>query len=163
MEFDARPILLAEDNEDDVFIFRRAAAKAGMKNPLQVVNDGQELTDYLSGAGKFAQRKDHPRPFLLFLDLKLPLCHGLEALEWIRGQPKLQKIIVVILTSSAEQRDLKGARELGARYYLVKPPAVETLAELMAILRGEATEKDAKTPPRLTGDLLFSTEPVDPR
>jgi CheY-like chemotaxis protein len=158
MDFDAQPILLAEDNEDDVFIFRRAVAKAGLKHPLHVVNDGQELTDYLSGAGEFTDRQRHPLPFLLMLDLKLPLCNGLEVLEWIRREPKLEKLIVVVLTSSAEARDLKCARELGARHYLVKPPAAKTLFDLMAILRAEAAAKGARPRPRLDGDLLVEPE-----
>lgn len=139
----AQTILLAEDNEDDVFIFNRAYKQAGAPFPVNVVHDGQELTDYLLGAGRFGDRSAYPLPFLLLLDLKLPLRHGLEVLEWMRSRPELAGIIVVTLTSSAEQRDLASARALGARYYLVKPPRAQTLADLFAIFQ---SEREGTTP-----------------
>jgi CheY-like chemotaxis protein len=154
MSFDALPILLAEDNDDDVFILRRALKQADVKNPLQVARDGQELMDYLSGAGAFAARRDHPLPFLLLLDLKLPLHNGLEVLEWMRRDPKLVRVTVVVLTSSAEQRDLRNARELGARFYLVKPPKSQTLASMMGLLRSEWTGDSAAEVAKLEGDLF---------
>jgi CheY-like chemotaxis protein len=154
MSFDALPILLAEDNEDDVFILRRALRQAEVKNPVQVAGDGQELADYLAGEGAFADRQKHPLPFLLLLDLKIPLQSGLEVLAWMRQQPNLQRIVVVVLTSSAEPRDLKTARELGARFYLVKPPKAETLSAIMAVLRAEWNGESASGVTRVEGDLF---------
>jgi CheY-like chemotaxis protein len=69
-------LLLIEDNEDDVFLMRRALKKAEIQLPLQVVMDGQEALNYLSGDGPFADRAQHPVPSLIFLDLKLPYVHG---------------------------------------------------------------------------------------
>jgi CheY-like chemotaxis protein len=153
-KFETLPVLLAEDNDDDVFILRRAVKQAGVNNPLHVVVDGQETLDYLSGAGKFADRAAYPLPHVLLLDLKLPLRPGLEILAWIRGQPALRSLTVVVLTSSAEQRDLKGARELGARFYLVKPPKPKTLADMMAMFRAEWESSGASAAARLDGDLF---------
>lgn len=124
-------LLLVEDNEDDVFIFQRAFRRAGLSHPVQVVSDGQEAIDYLSGSGRFANRENHPLPSMIFLDLKLPRRNGHDVLAWIAGQADLPAIPVIVLTSSAEQRDLRRARELGALHYLVKPPSSTALAELV--------------------------------
>lgn len=152
MSFAALPILLAEDNEDDVFILRRALKQAGVENPVHVACDGEELTNYLSGAGAFADRNKHPLPFLLLLDLKLPLRSGLEVLEWIRLEPQLGRIVIVVLTSSAEPRDLKAARGFGARFYLVKPPKAQTVTNMMAVLRAEWSGQSAAGAVRMEGD-----------
>jgi CheY-like chemotaxis protein len=156
-DFDSRTILLTEDNEDDAFIFERAFKQAGGKNPLQVAADGQEVHDYLSGAGKFADRKRFPMPVLLLLDLKLPLRSGLEVLEWIRGEPGLMSLPVVVLTSSAEHRDLAASRDLGARFYLLKPPTPRTLSELISLYRAEWNGDSATDAVKLEADLFTNT------
>jgi CheY-like chemotaxis protein len=129
-------ILLIEDNEDDVFLMKRAMNKAKLDFPIHVAADGQEALDYLSSVGEFADRAKHPLPSLVFLDLKLPYVHGFEVLRWIREN--LPELPVVILTSSNEERDRRLAAELGAAAYLVKPPAAETLAETMRFLKTSA-------------------------
>jgi CheY-like chemotaxis protein len=113
-------ILLVEDDENDAFFLERAIQKIGMLNPLQHARDGQEAINYLSGIGKFSQRADFPLPGLILLDLKLPFVMGLDVLKWIRENPELSPI-VVILSSSADQTDLASAYRLGANAYLVKP------------------------------------------
>ncbi|HVK59416.1 MAG TPA: response regulator [Candidatus Kapabacteria bacterium] len=125
-----RAILLAEDNEDDVFLMQRALKGASIANPLHIVEDGQQAIDYLLGRGQFADREKHPFPAIVFLDLKLPLKSGLEVLEWIREQPELRNLVVLILTSSSEPSDLRRAYHLGANSYLVKPPTVNQLLDL---------------------------------
>ena len=125
-----RAILLVEDNEDDVFLMKRALKAARIANPLYVVEDGQQAVDYLSGTGKFARREEHPLPVLVFLDLKLPLKDGLEVLEWIRAQPRFENLVVLVLTSSSEPSDLRRAYGLGANSYLVKPPTATQLLDL---------------------------------
>lgn len=155
MSFDTQTILLAEDNEDDIFIFERAYKQTQAANPVQIARDGEEVTDYLAGLGRFADRKKYPLPYLLLLDLKLPLRHGLEILEWIRTRPELAKMNVVVLTSSAEQRDLATARALGARHYLVKPPRAKTLSELLATFRAEWTGGPGLEA-KLEGDLFLN-------
>ena len=130
MEIPQRTILLVEDNEDDVFAMQWAMKQAKIANPLQIVVHGQEAIDYLSGSGLYANRDQYPLPFLIFLDLKMPFVNGFEVLSWIRQQPALNTIPVVVLTSSDENKDHQRAYALGARSYLVKPPDPEALREL---------------------------------
>ena len=81
---DSATILLVEDNEDDVFLMKRAFKAAGILNPLFLVDDGQKAMDYLEGTGECADRTRHPLPSLIFLDLKLPFVRGLDVLAWLR-------------------------------------------------------------------------------
>src|SRR5438309_108541 len=101
-------ILQIEDDPNDVFILRHAMKKAGVVNPIQVVNDGQQAIDYLKGAGSFADRERFPLPSLVLLDLKLPYVMGLDVLKWIRQQPGAAPIVVV-LTASGEDADIATA------------------------------------------------------
>lgn len=126
-----RMILQVEDSEDDVFMMKRVLRKAGVETPLQVVWDGQAAIDYLSAALDPARRGEHPLPFLILLDLKLPYRDGFEVLEWIRAQPALAGVAVVMLTGSAETRDRTRALELGARDYIVKPASVEDVTRVL--------------------------------
>jgi len=123
-------LLLVEDNEDDVFLMKRALKGARVVNPLFVVEDGQEAVDYLGGAGKFADRANYPLPAVVFLDLKLPFRSGHDVLAWIRQQKELDSLVVIVLTSSNEATDLSKCYSLGANSYLVKPPTPEQLEDL---------------------------------
>lgn len=114
-------LLIVEDDPDALFLLKRALIKAGMESPVRVAVDGEEAVAYLSGRGIFADRTSHPLPCLILLNLKLPKKSGLEVLEWIRQQPRLRRIPVVIVTTSGEERDERRAIELGAREYTVKP------------------------------------------
>ena len=128
-------ILLVEDEPSDVFLMQRALKAAQIPNPLQVATDGQQAIDYLSGVGPCADRARFPIPSIIFLDLKLPYKNGFEVLEWIRSQPHLQLSLVMILTSSSEERDIAQGYKLGARTFLVKPPNAGMLTELMLSLK----------------------------
>lgn len=130
-----RAILLVEDNEDDVFLMKRALKAAAVTNPLHVVDNGQMAIDYLAGTGEFADRTAHPLPALVFLDLKLPLVSGTEVLAWIRKQKEFEGLIVVVLTSSNEPADLNRCYQLGANSYVVKPPTAEQLLDLAKSFR----------------------------
>jgi CheY-like chemotaxis protein len=123
-------ILLVEDNRDDAYAFRYALKRIGIMNPLQVVTDGQQAINYLSGVGLCSDRQLCPLPFVIFLDLKLPYVDGFDVLSWIRAQRELDLIDVIMLSGSAEDRDQEGAYKLGARRYLVKPPTAETLSSV---------------------------------
>ena len=124
-------ILLVEDDPDDVFIFQRALVAANVLNPVVVVTDGQAAVEYLSHQGEYADPKKYPRPFVIFLDLKLPYLDGFEVLTWIRKQPYLESVVVVVLSGSDENRDHQRAYALGARSYLVKPPSGDEIREFM--------------------------------
>ena len=123
-------LLLVEDNPDDVFLMRRALKKSGLEMPVQIVTDGKQALDYLSGLAHFADRAHFPRPACVFLDLKLPYYNGFEVLEWIRSDAANRHLDVVILTSSPEERDKETATRLGAKAYLVKPPTVQSLLDV---------------------------------
>jgi len=131
-------ILLAEDDENDVFFMRRSLQKAALDLPLQVVTNGQEAIDYLGGVGKFNDRDRYPLPSVILLDLKMPFLNGFEVLAWIRAQCSLKSIPVIILTSSAEERDRQKAAQLGAKAYFVKPPTPEMLQEAVALSNHQA-------------------------
>jgi CheY-like chemotaxis protein len=128
-------ILLVEDNEDDVFGLRRTLRKAGVNHPLRLATDGQQAMDYLTAAGDPGRCADHPLPFLVLLDLKLPYRDGFEVLEWIRRQPHLANVVVVMLTGSDERRDHQRAYALGARSYLVKPVTPDDIKALLGSLQ----------------------------
>jgi CheY-like chemotaxis protein len=130
-----KTILLAEDNEDDVFFMKRAILRANVAEHLQIVQDGEEAVAYLSGTGPYQDRDKFPLPCLILLDLKLPLLSGLEVLKWIRAQRHLESIVIVVLTSSRESSDIQRAYDLGANSYLVKPAAAEDLIELIKALK----------------------------
>lgn len=114
-------LLVVEDDPDALFLLKRALLKVGLRTPLQVATDGEEAVSYLSGTGHFSDRERHPLPCLILLDLKLPRKSGFEVLEWMRNQPRLRRIPVIIVTTSGEERDRRRALELGAREYHIKP------------------------------------------
>jgi CheY-like chemotaxis protein len=130
----AQPILLVEDDENDVMLLQRAFRRSSIVNPLQIVRHGDDAVAYLEGTGEFADRQAHPLPVLVLLDLKLPRRTGLEVLQWVKERSGLKKIPIVVLTSSKNDDDVNRAYDLGANSYLVKPVSFETLIELVKSL-----------------------------
>ena len=147
-------MLIVEDNEDDVFLLQRALRLAEVKNPVHIVNDGEEAINYLSGLGPFSDRTRHPMPFLVLLDLKLPFKGGLEILEWIQQQSFREDLEVVVLTSSAEDRDVVKAYELGAGAYFTKPLSAANLGQLMTRLQEVSATQKRLRPSQLSDDLF---------
>jgi CheY-like chemotaxis protein len=123
-------ILLADDRDDDITLLLRSFQKVGINIPIQVVKDGEQAIAYLSGAGKYSNRIDHPLPDLLLLDLKMPKVDGFEVLHWIRTSSQLPTLRVVVLTSSDDIRDVTRAYSLGANSFLVKPTDLHGFVEL---------------------------------
>lgn len=128
-----KTVLLVEDSEDDALIFTRALKTSGVSASLKIVADGREAIDYFSRAmdGRDA---DCPLPDLVVLDLKLPQVLGLDVLKWIRSQPALQTLVVIVLTSSRHDSDLEQAYRLGANSYLVKPSTLDELVKMVRSL-----------------------------
>ena len=130
-----RAILYVEDRDEDVILLKYAFKRVNIQNPVQVANDGQKAIDYLAGKGKYADRSQYPIPSMVLLDLQLPHKMGLEVLEWIRQQPSLKALIVIILSSSTHHGDVRRAYELGTNAFLVKPSGVDTLTDMCQSLK----------------------------
>ena len=127
-------ILLVEDREDDVLLLKRSFQQAGITNPMQVVSNGEEALNYLSGTGKYSNRAEFPLPDLVLLDLKMPKVDGFEVLRWIRAQRELSGMRVVVLSSSESIRDVNLAYALGANSFLVKPSDFNDFVELSGFI-----------------------------
>jgi CheY-like chemotaxis protein len=123
-------LLLVEDEANDIFFMKHAFEEVGILHPLQVMKNGREAINYLGGKGEYADRERFPLPCLVLLDLKLPWVMGLEVLKWVREQPELKTLIVIILSSSKLVPDIECAYQLGANAYLVKPSTPPELREL---------------------------------
>jgi CheY-like chemotaxis protein len=136
MPADLRTLLLVEDNQDDQFLFQEAWKKAGIENPLAMVEDGDQACDYLSGVGRYADRPRFPFPVMVLLDLKMPGKSGLEVLAWMRGQDKFKSLPVVVLTASTWPEDVAKAYRLGANSFVIKPSSAQELTDFVAALKG---------------------------
>jgi CheY-like chemotaxis protein len=128
-------ILIAEDEEDYVLLIRRAFAEANLNNPVHVVSTGSEAMAYLKGEGKYANRDEYPLPELLLLDLKLPGFSGFEIIGWIRNQPGLLGLRIIVLTSSEQMNDVNDAYRLGANSFLMKPYDFVDLVQFSKFIR----------------------------
>ena len=120
------PILLAEDNTDDILMVKRAWKKGLLKNNLHIVNDGEEAIDFLYRRGKYS---DAPKPSLILLDLKMPKIDGFKVLEIIKNDEELKQIPVIVLTGSNRDKDLERAYELGCNSYIVKPVTLDNFIQ----------------------------------
>ncbi len=124
-------ILVAEDEDTDVFFLKHALNKAQVPHSLAVVADGKEAVDYLSGTAPYSDRSQHPLPALILLDLKMPRMSGFDVLGWLQRRPELKSIPAVVLTSSPNEADRRRAGELGAADYWVKPDSIQGLVEVV--------------------------------
>ena len=125
-------ILLVDDSEDDILLLRDAFQKADFNSALQQVHNGEEAIAYLKGEGPYSDRDKFPLPTVMLLDLNMPRRNGFDVLQWLRSQPGLKRLTVVILTASVREEDVERAFDLGANSYLVKPA---TVAELITMIR----------------------------
>jgi len=116
-----RTVLVADDDENDIKLLRRAFQKAGIDIPIAAVRDGEQAIQYLQGDNFYADRGSFPIPALLLLDLKMPRTNGFEVLEWLRQQSGLKQMLVVVMTSSDEPQDIDRAYDLGANSFVKKP------------------------------------------
>jgi len=125
----AKVILLVEDNPDDVLLTERALRRNNIINTVIVAHDGQEAIDFLTGSGAYAGQPAENLPELVLLDLKLPKVGGLEVLRAIRANELTHRLPVVVLTSSAEERDIVSSYDLGANSYIRKPVDFDQFVE----------------------------------
>lgn len=131
-----KPVLLAEDNANDVLLIRRALRDSRARNPLHVVQDGEETIQYLAGEGPYADRKTYPLPALLLLDLKMPRKDGLEVLRWLNQHPDIPRSLPVVVLSSTElPNETQAAYAMDIAACLVKPFSYSELRERIRILK----------------------------
>jgi two-component system response regulator len=131
-DMDVVEVLLVEDNPWDAELTIRALKKHNLANQLFHVEDGAQALDFLFARGKFEGLEvDHP-PKVVLLDLKLPKVNGLEVLRAMRASERTRSIPVVIVTSSAEDPDIRTAYQLGVNSYVIKPVQFEALMEAMS-------------------------------
>ncbi|MHC4216191.1 MAG: response regulator [Planctomycetota bacterium] len=115
------PILLVEDDDDDVRLTQRALEKGQITNPLYVVKDGDEAIEFLEHQGRYTNPEDAPKPGIILLDLNMPRMNGKEVLKQIKKNESLRQIPVIILTTSELNSDIIQCYEEGANTFITKP------------------------------------------
>ncbi len=126
-----REILLAEDDETDVALMQRAFRDVGVSNPLVVARHGREAIDFLERRCRNGQER---LPAMVILDLKMPLRSGIEVLQWMRNQPALRCLPVLMFSSSAHRDDIEHAYAIGANAFMIKPPSMARRREVAQFL-----------------------------
>lgn len=129
----SKSILIVEDSDDDFLATTRAFKKAGLKNPIHRCTNGDQALDYLYQRGEFADAAKASRPGIVLLDLNLPGLDGREVLRTMKADPHLNKIPVIVLTTSAAEQDIERCYEAGANTYVHKP--VDLQGFFLAITR----------------------------
>jgi CheY-like chemotaxis protein len=133
MTDDKKPItiLLADDDPDDRMLTRDAFTESRLYNKLEMVEDGEELMDYLYHRGKYSGEAAMPRPGLILLDLNMPRKDGREALKEIKSCPELRRIPVIVLTTSKAEEDILRTYDLGVNSFVTKPVTFEALVDVL--------------------------------
>jgi two-component system response regulator len=127
-------IILVEDNQDDATLTIRALRSQNLFNNIIHLKNGQEALDFVFNGAEFNGNKFNHNPKVVLLDLKMPKVNGIEVLEQLKGNPKTKTIPVVILTSSAEDPDIKKCYDLGANSYIVKPVGFDNFSKTVVDL-----------------------------
>ena len=133
---DKKPIriVIADDDADDRMLIADALEEARLNNPIEFVEDGVELMDYLKHTGKYENLEDENLPGLILLDLNMPRKDGRTALKEIREDPKLRRIPIVVLTTSKSEEDILRTYDLGVNSFITKPVTFEKLVELAQLI-----------------------------
>jgi CheY-like chemotaxis protein len=139
-------ILVAEDSEDDRFMYGRALEKIGFKN-VHFVPDGEEAILYLRGEGKYNDRTAYPFPHWMIVDLKMPRKNGFEIVEWIRTHKECAVIPTIVMTSSMIPSDVKRAYELGVNTFFSKPHSQAELTLLFQEMLNYWCRAEVPAPP----------------
>lgn len=127
-------ILLVEDNPRDAELTIRALKKHNLAHKLFHLSDGVDALDYLFNRGKYAERDPKDLPKVILLDLKLPRINGLEVLRELKADERTMSIPIVVVTSSAEDPDVRTAYQLGANSYVIKPVQFDAFIDAMTKL-----------------------------
>lgn len=127
-------VLLVDDDESISFLLKHALKRSGLAIELRSVGDGEQAVDYLTRRAEYNDDARYPIPSVILLDLKMPRMNGFEVLEWKRLQPQLEKVPVVIWSSSDLAADQERAMQLGAVSYFVKPLETAGFVDLLKAL-----------------------------
>jgi len=127
-------VLVAYDDEDDRRFIAKSWGKSRVANDLRFVNDGEELTEYLTHSGRYSDPASAPRPAVILLDLDMPKKDGRESLREIKADPELRQIPIIVLTSSQVEEDIYRSYDLGANSYITKPVTFEALVDVLQVL-----------------------------
>ena len=132
----SKTILVVDDSEDDIVLLQHVFNMARVANPVIVLRDGEAALAYLKGEAEFADRVKYPVPAVVMLDLKMPRIDGFEVLQWIKNQPHLKQMLVIVLSVVQDVRQINRAYELGAKSFLTKPCGAEDFSNLMKTYQG---------------------------
>lgn len=157
----SRSIILADDNDDDAFLTRRAMESAGVTHSIQHCRNGQDVIEYLEGLLADGEKTPEGElPDVLLLDLKMPRLGGMEALKWIRHHEIFKTLVVLALTSSSEERDVRAAYDLHINAYLVKPSSLTEMIDLARAIRLFWLDQNHLIRPRPSSTAPFSLAPT---
>lgn len=124
-------ILMADDDPDDRLMAMEALEESHLNNELHLVEDGEELFNYLKRKGKYKDLKKYPKPGIILLDLNMPKKDGRQTLKELKEDEELRKIPVIILTTSKAEEDILRTYDLGANSFITKPVTFEGLVEVI--------------------------------
>lgn len=124
-------ILLAEDDPDDRYLISEAIDETHLPVALYLVEDGEELLDYLKHRGKYTDREEWPEPWIILLDLNMPRKDGREVLIDIKNDPELRRVPIIILTTSQAEEDINRSYEGGVSGFITKPASFTGLQDVM--------------------------------
>jgi len=136
-------VLMVDDSEDDCLLIKMAMSRNDRLHFIGSVSDGEELVHYMTGQGQYADRERFPLPDMLLLDLMMPRKNGFEVLEWLRGQP-FKDMVVVVLSGSEQSQDVQKAIALGADHYHSKEASPARRNDLIKTLEEYLMAKPAK-------------------
>jgi CheY-like chemotaxis protein len=128
-------VLHIDDDPNDAELLRAATRRVETSFQLQSLEDGDQAMAYLTGHAPYTDRETYPQPALILLDLKMPRMGGFEVLRWIRGQPQLKEIPVIMLSGSELKEDVQQAYQAGAHFYMVKPLGFDALVAFIQKLQ----------------------------
>ena len=121
----------ADDREEDRVLFKMACQRAGLVNPLLLLDGGPQVQSYLQGLSQFADRAQYPLPDILFLDYKMPEVDGIQVARWIRARQEFKKLVLILFSGSGQQADIEAAYAAGVNAYIVKPHGVFRLSTVL--------------------------------
>ena len=139
-------ILMVDDDPDDRLLFKEACEEVRLRNPLEFLENGEQLVDYLKRRGTYSDLEGEPYPGIILLDLNMPLKDGREALEEIKNDAELRHIPIIILTTSKDEDDILSSYGLGASSYIVKPISLDRLMRVVNSI-GEYWVQIVEVPP----------------